>query len=143
MLKNSSKKKIVLVGGCFDILHPGHVIFLRKAKQAGDYLVVLLESDKKVNELKGVGRPIHHQRDRALVLRSIKFVDKVVMLPFMKNDQAYDEIIKKIKPDIIATTFGDKNIHHYQRSAKSTGAKLKFVTKFFKGHSTSSILKVQ
>lgn len=139
MLRNSSKK-IVLAGGCFDILHPGHIIFLEKAKSVGDYLVVLLESDQKVKELKGEGRPIHNQTDRATVLKAIKFVNHVVMLPYMKNDKEYDEIVKKIRPDIIATTFGDKNIHHYQRSAKQVGAKLKFVTKMIGEHSTSQIL---
>lgn len=131
------------MGGCFDILHPGHIIFLKKSKQAGDWLVVLLESDQKVTELKGADRPIHSQKDRAKMLKAIKFVDDVVRLPYMKSDQEYDEIVKKIKPDIIATTFGDKNIHHYQRSAQKVGAKLKFVTRFIKGHSTSRILEVQ
>lgn len=142
-MRKNSFKKIVLVGGCFDILHPGHIIFLKKAKQAGDFLVVLLESDQRVRELKGEGRPIHSQKERATVLKAIKFIDNVVMLPYMKNDQEYDLLIKKMKPDIIATTLGDKNIHHYQRSAKKAGAQLKFVTKFIKGYSTTKILDVQ
>lgn len=143
MLKISSSKKVVLVGGCFDVLHPGHIIFLEKARKAGDYLIVLLESDQKVRQLKGVGRPIHSQRDRAMVLKAIRFVDKVVMLPYLRGEKAYDEIIKKIKPDIIATTYGDKNIHHYQRSAKVAGVKLAFVTKLIGAYSTSRILNHQ
>lgn len=133
-------KKIVLVGGCFDVLHPGHIIFLEKAKKAGDYLVVLLESDQKVRQLKGEKRPVHTQIDRAKILKALRFVDEVVMLPYIKSDQGYDQLIKKIKPDIIATTFKDKNIYHYQRSAKKVGAKLKFVTKIIGEHSTSQIL---
>lgn len=140
MWKNSSKKKIVLVGGCFDILHPGHIIFLEKAKKAGDFLVVLLESDEKVKQLKGGDRPIHSQKDRTIILKALRFVDQVVKLPYMKDDQEYDQLIRKIKPDIIATTYGDQNIHHYQRSAKRVGAKLKFVVRFIKGHSTTRIL---
>ena len=140
MWRNSSKKKIVLVGGCFDILHPGHIIFLEKAKKVGDFLIVLLESDQKVREIKGEGRPIHIQKDRARVLKALKSVDYVVKLAYMKNEKDYDKLIKKMKPDIIATTYGDKNIH-LQRSAQKVGAQLKFVTKFIKGYSTTKILE--
>ena len=64
--------KIVLVGGCFDILHLGHVVFLEKAKKEGDVLVVLLESDEKVRFLKGKGRPVHTQSERAEILSALK-----------------------------------------------------------------------
>src|SRR3990172_9001991 len=56
---NQKGKRIVLVGGCFDIIHKGHILFLKKAKDEGDFLFVFLESDKKVRELKGYGRPIN------------------------------------------------------------------------------------
>src|SRR3990167_9728836 len=81
-------KVVVLAGGCFDILHPGHVIFLEKAKKTGDILVVLLESDQKVKELKGINRPVHTQIDRAQVLFALRAVDYVVMLPYMKFDKS-------------------------------------------------------
>ncbi len=132
-------KKIVLVGGCFDILHPGHVIFLEKAKQAGDILIVLLESDEKVRKLKGINRPVHIQKERAKILSALRSVDYVVMLPFMKKSLDYDQLIAQIKPDVIAATFGDINIHH-KRIAKKVGAKLKFVTKIIGNHSSSRIL---
>lgn len=134
-------RKTVLVGGCFDVLHPGHVIFLEKAKQAGDILIVLLESDKKVRELKGVKRPVHTQKERALVLSSLRSVDKVIPLPYMKDEKSYDRLILKIKPDIIAATKGDSNIIHHQRAAKLSGAKIKIVTKVIGNHSTSNILE--
>lgn len=131
---------IVLVGGCFDVLHPGHVIFLEKAKAVGDVLVVLLESDQKIRELKGVSRPVHTQKERAKVLSALRSVDYVVILPFLQKEKEYDQIVAKVSPDIIAATFGDSNIHHHQRSAKLTGAKLKYVTKMIGNHSTSRIL---
>lgn len=134
------KIKTVLVGGCFDILHPGHVIFLQKAKRLGDRLVVLLESDRKIKKLKGVNRPVHNQKERSLVLKALKFVDSIVLLDFIESDQEYDEIIKKIKPDIIATTLGDPDIFYKKRSAELVGAKLKYVTKRIKGHSTSKLV---
>lgn len=134
-------KKVVLVGGCFDILHPGHVIFLEKAKKAGNLLVVILESDQMVRKLKGKGRPVHTQKDRALILSSVRFVDFIVMLPFLKFENQYDQVVSLIKPDIIAVTEGVYSSHH-QRSAKLAGAKLKYVTKIVGNYSSSRILSV-
>lgn len=133
-------KVVVLAGGCFDVLHPGHVIFLEKAKKAGDILIVLLESDEKVKRLKGTDRPVHSQRQRAKVLAALRSVDYVVMLPFLKNDAQYDELAGKIRPDVVAAASGDRNTGHYQRSAKKIGANLKFVTKIIGNYSTSRIL---
>lgn len=133
-------KTTVLVGGCFDILHPGHVIFLEKAKKAGDLLIVILESDRKVKMLKGATRPIHSQKMRAKVLLALSTVDYVVMLPFIENDSDYDKLMLKIKPDIIATTKGDTNIHYLKRSARLVSAKIKFVTKKVKNYSSSNLL---
>lgn len=132
-------KTIVLVGGCFDVLHPGHVIFLEKAKKTGDILVVLLESDEKVRKLKGIDRPVHSQMMRAKILSALRYVDYVVMLPDMV-DTEYDDLIGRIKPDVIAATSGDVNVNHHQRSAKLIGAKLKFVTRVIGDYSTSRIL---
>lgn len=132
-------KKIVLVGGCFDILHPGHVVFLEKAKKAGDKLVVLLESDEKVKKLKGVKRPVHNQKERAKVLLALKSVDKVVNLPNTSDEKDYLKILLKIKPDIIALTKGVDNSNHI-KLAKKIGAKIKYVTKMIGNHSTSRIL---
>ncbi len=130
----------VLVGGCFDILHPGHVIFLEKAKAAGDKLIVLLESDQKVRQLKGVNRPVHNQKERAKVLSALRFVDSVICLPFMENESDYDKLILKIKPDIIAATKGYLNIKNYRRTANLVGAKLKYVTRVVGNHSSTRIL---
>lgn len=140
MADKKQGKVVVLAGGCFDILHPGHVIFLEKAKKTGDILVVFLESDQKVKELKGVNRPVHTQQERAQVLSALRAVDCVVMLPYMKFEAEYDELIAKIKPDVIAATSKDTNNPHYQRSAKLVGAKLKVVTKIIGNYSTSRLL---
>ncbi|MBI2596627.1 adenylyltransferase/cytidyltransferase family protein [Candidatus Daviesbacteria bacterium] len=139
---NSQKKTIVLVGGCFDVLHPGHVIFLEEAKKMGDKLIVLLESDEKIKKIKGVNRPVHKQKMRALVLKALKSVDQVVLLPFIEAEDKYDAIVKKIKPDVIATTQGDPDSHHKERAAKLVGAKLKYVTKLAGNYSTSKMLKI-
>ncbi len=131
---------VVLAGGCFDILHPGHVFFLEKAKKVGDKLVVLLESDQKVKELKGINRPVHTQIDRAKVLSALRVVDYVVLLPYIKFETEYDELVGKIKPDVIAATIKDVNTSHHQRSAKKVGAKFKLVTRVIDDHSTSSLI---
>jgi len=143
-------KTLVLVGGCFDVLHPGHTIFLQKAKEAGDILIVLLESDQKIRKLKGlpagrqgVKRPVHNQIERTQVLLALKSVDEVIPLKFMETEKEYDEIVLKIKPDIIATTAGHPNAHHYQRTAKLVGAKLKYVTKMVGDYSSTKILNHQ
>lgn len=132
--------KVILVGGCFDILHPGHIVFLEKAKKLGSKLVVLLESDEKVKKLKGINRPVHSQKERAKILKALRSVDSVVCLPNIEDEREYAQIIKNIKPDIIAGTFGYGNVEHLKRCAKLVGAKLKYVTKIVGEHSTSRIL---
>lgn len=135
-----NNQKIVLAGGCFDLLHPGHVIFLNKAKLAGDILIVLLESDKKVRLLKGPNRPVYQQKQRAQILAALRWVDYVVMLPYIKDDAKYDEIVMLIKPEVIATTSGSINTDKFKRSANLAGAKLKCVTKAVGGYSTTASL---
>lgn len=133
-------KSIVLVGGCFDILHPGHIIFLEKAKKQADILIVLLESDERIKILKGEKRPIHNQEERAFILSSLKFIDYILLLPTFDLDLSYDKIIMQINPQIIAVTKGDINIEHKQRSAGLLGAKIKIVTDFIGDYSTTGIL---
>lgn len=134
-------KKTVLVGGCFDIVHPGHLLFLEKAKRVGNYLIVLLENDEKIKQTKGINRPVHNQSERAKVLANLTMVDYIVMLPFMDTEKQYDELIEKIKPDVIATTKGLADNHHKIRAAKLSGAKLKYVTSLIGDYSTSSLIR--
>lgn len=133
-------KKFVLIGGCFDILHPGHVIFLEKAKKWGDFLIVLLESDEKVKKLKGPNRPVHTQKMRAKVLSALQAVDYVVMLPAMEHNSEYDDLVRSIRPNVIAATAKDTNITYHQRAANLVGAKLKLVTPVVGDYSTSSLI---
>lgn len=135
-----SKKKIVLVGGCFDVVHPGHIGFLQKAKKAGDILIVLLESDQSVRALKGKDRPVHSQSMRAKVLSALEAVDLCLLLPATISEQIYDQIIDQIKPDIIAVTRGYANIKYHRRAAKMIGARFVYVTDMIGNFSTSRIL---
>jgi len=90
-------RRIVFTNGCFDILHVGHVRYLKSAKALGGALIVGLNSDKSVKRIKGDKRPIVPERERAEVLSSIRFVDYVVMFD---EPDPYNTIAA-IKPDIL------------------------------------------
>ncbi len=87
----------VMVNGTFDILHRGHIELLNYAKSLGDQLLVAIDTDRRVTELKGIGRPINNQDDRKLFLYNLKAVD-IVML-FDSTEQLID-IMKEYKPDV-------------------------------------------
>ena len=124
-----SKIKVILTGGCFDILHYGHIYFLKKAKSLGDYLVVAIESDKRIRVLKGEGRPIHSQKQRKEILKSLKFVDQVIILKDKMTDRDYLKLIVKTRPAIIAVTKSDPILNKKQEQAKIAGAKVVEISK--------------
>ena len=133
--------KIVLVGGCFDMLHVGHVEFLRKSRSFGDYLIVLLESDENIKKLKGKNKPIFNLKERITVLKAIKYVDKVIVVPKNPTHETYLKLIKKIKPNVVAITEGDILQKHKLNQAKLVGAKLKVIKKY-KDFSSTKITKL-
>lgn len=136
------RKHIVLVGGCFDILHVGHIEFLKKAKELGDFLFVFLESNESVCREKGENRPIHNQKGRAKVLASLPMVDYIVLLLDLKTDNEYKNLVTKIKPDIIAVTSGDRRIKNKIEQAKPINAKVVKVIKRISKHSTTRLIKL-
>ncbi len=121
---HDQKKDIVLVGGCFDILHLGHVRFLEEAKKIGDMLIVFIESDETIRKSKGENRPIHTQKDRATVVSSLTSVDFTILLPPLCKDEDYGDIIRTLQPRVIATTQGDPYRSHKERHARETGAEV-------------------
>lgn len=131
----------VLVGGCFDVLHFGHIMFLKEAKKLGDVLIILLESDEKVRTMKGDKRPIHTQRQRATMLDALLCVDEVVMLPSVTTDTYYKELVSGIKPSIIAVTEGDPIVDKKRVQAESIGAQLTVIPKIHTP-STSQLAKL-
>jgi len=90
-------QKVAFTNGCFDLLHPGHVAFLQAARQYGDCLVVGLNSDRSVQQLKGPGRPIIPQEDRAAMLAALECVDYVVLF----DQLTPAELIRTIRPDVL------------------------------------------
>lgn len=136
-----SHKRIVLVGGCFDLLHWGHLTFLKKAKTKGEILVVALESDDFIR-LKKKRQPVHTQDQRAKILSSLTFVDRVIKLPLMKNNEDYFKLVKRVKPSVIAVSSRDTQLPNKKMQAKSVGAKLVVVSPVIPGFSTSRIISM-
>ena len=91
------EKKVVFSNGCFDILHAGHIDYLEKARQKGDKLVVGLNTDKSVTEIKGPTRPIVDEYSRSRILAALGFVDLIMLF----DEQTPINLIKSIKPDIL------------------------------------------
>lgn len=137
---HKENKKIVLTGGCFDILHIGHITLLENAKKEGNVLMVMLESDESIKLKKGINRPIHTQKQRTEMLSSIRYVDYVIQLPQDMTNEDYDSVVKHIRPAIIAATSGDPYAFHKERQAKETDAKVVYVNKSVENISTTSIL---
>lgn len=131
-------KKIVLVGGCFDILHYGHLQFLQKARQIGDYLVVALEPDTRIKQYKK-RPPTHTQDERSHNLLALRCVDHVIALPFLQGFDDYLELVKNINPHIIAITHGDPQLGNKQKHANAVGAQLIVVTDRIEPFSSSTI----
>ena len=132
----SENKKIVFTNGCFDIIHPGHIHVLSQAKLLGDILVVGLNSDKSVKNLKGKERPLVNESDRAKILLSIKYVDYVTIF----DESTPKDIIKKIKPDTLVKG-GDYKVNDIVGSkfVIDSGGRVEIV-KFLEGYSSSNYI---
>jgi rfaE bifunctional protein nucleotidyltransferase chain/domain len=93
----SQNRKVVFTNGCFDLIHPGHIRVLREARSLGDVLIVAINSDRSVRELKGSHRPIMNEDERAEVLAALACVDYVITF----DDPTPRETIKAIGPDLL------------------------------------------
>ncbi|MFI5219043.1 MAG: D-glycero-beta-D-manno-heptose 1-phosphate adenylyltransferase [Bacteroidia bacterium] len=91
------QKKIVFTNGCFDLLHAGHIDYLSKAADEGDVLIVGLNTDRSVTEIKGPKRPINNGQSRALLLASLSFVNAVVLF----EEATPYNLIKTVEPDVL------------------------------------------
>lgn len=134
---NGANHKI-LIGGCFDLLHYGHLNFLKSAKACGDFLVVALESDESIFKMKGA-LPIHTQQQRAEILAELECVDLVVLLPLLSGFEDYMDLVRFISPQTLAVTSGDSQTANKQKQADLMGAKLIVVNQLVEGLSSSII----
>jgi rfaE bifunctional protein nucleotidyltransferase chain/domain len=132
----AERKKIVFTNGCFDLLHVGHIRYLAQAKKLGDFLIIGLNSDSSVKELKGEDRPINSFEDRANLLSAIESVDLVIMF----EEQTPKNLIKDIVPDILVKG-GDYNIEDivgYQ-TVMQNGGQVKTLS-FYDGYSSTNYI---
>lgn len=134
-LRNSGKT-VVVTNGCFDILHVGHVRYLQKTKSYGDYLIVMLNSDKSVRAIKGENRPINNENNRAEVLCALSCVDFVVLF----DENSPKNLIDEIKPDVY-TKGADYTIETLPERdiIEKNGIKVEFI-EFVQGQSTTNII---
>jgi D-beta-D-heptose 7-phosphate kinase/D-beta-D-heptose 1-phosphate adenosyltransferase len=95
-LKHDSRK-VVFANGCFDVLHPGHLSLLRRARALGDYLIVGLNDDASIRRLKGPARPVNDERTRAVLLSGLRFVDLVAVF----TEDTPTELLRAVQPDIL------------------------------------------
>ena len=92
----NQKRKLALTNGCFDLLHRGHAEYLLEARRSADALLILLNSDRSVQSLKGPSRPICHENDRAFLLACMEFIDAVVIFDSSRCTRE----IETLKPDV-------------------------------------------
>ena len=132
-------QKVVFTNGCFDILHKGHTTYLQSARKLGNALIIGLNSDESVNSLKGPGRPINNETDRAKVLLSLDFVDAVVIF----NEETPQELIRELLPNVLVKG-GDYNKNEIAGASdvEANGGEVKILP-FLKGYSTTNILQKQ
>lgn len=130
-------KKVVFTNGCFDIIHAGHIDYLNKAKELGDILIIGLNSDRSVREIKGEKRPIVNQEERSFVLKNLKCVDYVILF----DEPTPKEIIDKIIPDILIKG-GDWAIENIvgREVVEANGGEVKTI-EFVTNQSTTNIIK--
>jgi rfaE bifunctional protein nucleotidyltransferase chain/domain len=131
-----SGEKIVFTNGCYDLIHPGHIDLLSKAKSKGDKLIVGLNSDRSVKQLKGNDRPIQNFDDRLIILDAINCVDMVVGF----DEDTPDKIIKELLPDVLVKG-GDYSINRVvgADTVKSHGGSVEIID-LIPGKSTSSLI---
>ncbi len=131
-----SGKTVAATNGCFDILHVGHVRYLQKSKSFADYLLVLLNSDKSVKLIKGEGRPINSENDRAEILSALSCVDYVVLF----DEDSPKNLLDEIKPDVY-TKGADYNMQTLPEAdiMKKNNTRVEFI-EFVEGKSTTNTI---
>ena len=130
-------KRLVFTNGCFDILHVGHIRYLQRARSLGDALLVAINSDRSVRELKGAGRPIMNEQERAEMLAALAAVDYVIVF----DDISPRSLIAEVLPDVLVKG-GDYQINeiHGREEVEAAGGRV-MALPFVEGASTSSIIE--
>lgn len=130
-------KTLVFTNGVFDLLHVGHVRYLEEARALGDALLVAINSDRTVRELKGEGRPVTNENERAEILAALRQVNYVTIF----DDISPRALISRVLPDVLVKG-GDYNLDeiHGREEVEAAGGRVVSLP-FIKGASTSAIIK--
>ena len=128
---------VVFTNGCFDVLHAGHVRYLTKARAMGDFLVIGLNSDDSVRRLKGNGRPINTENDRAEVLDALRAVDAVTIF----GEPTAEALIETVRPDVYVKG-GDYTLETLPEAkiVQEYGGRVEFVP-LVEGRSTTNVIE--
>jgi rfaE bifunctional protein nucleotidyltransferase chain/domain len=132
-------KRLVFTNGCFDILHVGHVRYLAAARALGDVLAVGVNGDASVRALKGAGRPVNNEKDRAEVLAALDSVDLITIFPDVRATQ----LLKLVRPAVYAKggDYTAETLNEEERAAlDEVGAEIRIIP-FERGYSTSRIIQ--
>src|ERR1700704_3209923 len=135
--KKRNGRRVVFTNGCFDLLHPGHIRSLELARELGDVLIVGLNGDASVRQLKGEGRPVLPERERAEILAALESVDAVVIF----DDLTPREVIARLLPDVLVKGGdwpGDQIVG--REEVEAAGGRVVSVP-VVPGYSTSAILR--
>lgn len=137
LLESREGKKIVFTNGCFDILHRGHLTYLADAAAQGDYLIVGLNSDSSVKELKGEGRPINDEADRKFFLESLKSVAVVEVF----SEETPINLIQAVTPDLLIKG-GDYDLNQIvgKDHVEANGGKVMTIP-FVDGYSSTKMIE--
>jgi len=134
---HNDARRVVFTNGCFDLLHPGHIDYLERARALGDVLIVGLNDDASVRDLKGENRPINCTADRASMLAALRYVDMVT--PF--SEETPLNLIMALKPDVLVKggDYREENIVG-AREVRSNGGEV-VVMPFIGGYSSSALIQ--
>ena len=132
----AARRRIVFTNGCYDLLHPGHVRLLEKARELGDVLILALNTDRSVHENKGAGRPIVNEHERAEVAAALAAVDYVILF----DEATPREIVSRVLPDVLVKggDWGPNEIVG-REEVEAAGGRVVSIP-FEPGYSTSSII---
>jgi rfaE bifunctional protein nucleotidyltransferase chain/domain len=132
-------RRMVFTNGCFDLLHAGHVRYLQQARELGDALAVGLNSDRSVRELKGEGRPINRQDDRAEVLAALGCVDYVVIF----DGKRATDVLRTVRPHVYAKggDYTPDSLDPEERAALAEAGSGIKILPLVPGRSTTSVVE--
>lgn len=131
------RKRVVFTNGTFDILHRGHVEYLAAARGMGDVLIVGLNTDASIRRIKGNGRPINPQRDRAIVLAAVGCVDYVCLF----GDNTPERIIRRLHPDVLVKGADWKKSMIVGRETVEAHGGVVRTIRLTKGRSTTGVIE--